>query len=795
MTIERFEATPPQPSVDNVVSFPDLPPAVGESDYVEFLNGDGQLGAFNVAGVGNLWLDVELLCPPASDVAPLTLNVSVPLGGSGGNAFTLANTGCTPLTYNITPPALMSASPSSGTIPAGGVHLSTITITPGIVPLGFSGSGDVVVTTNDPITPTRNVRFNYNVTGSLRRATSGVCYATQGSSAVGTPRLYRVDLATGAATAVGSTSGVFVPAMAIEPREGRMFAGVSSLLTRVDVATGALALVAGSPCASAMTFTPSGQLLKIGCDSTLYVVDPNTGSQVSVGPVSPHMGGIAFDPTSGLLYGVRRNAGPGTDQLYRIAYPGGATTLVGSLGLGLQIGDITFDEAGNLFGVVGEDTAPNQLVSISKTTGQATVIGPTGANGLSTLSYFAPTVNCRFAGSVEGFSSQYGPTDFSAQKALGPPDTYPDYGGTQFWIPALPDGPSEFLHLGFSNPAPIDFVTVYETFAPGAIRTIRVKNPDTGSFETVWSGTPAAAPPVSRVFTATFPVTPFPVSEVYLDIASDLVPDHNAIDAVGIGYRDLRGASQWAASVAGFSSQFSSTAWSAQQALGPPDLFPLYADAGTAWASATPDGQREHLELDYSSPAPINFVNVVETYAPGALDRVSVWNPNTLAFEQVWSGTAAAAPPVARINTVSFPLTRFPVSRVRLEFDSPAVPGWNEIDAVGIGSCECEANPLDTPSPSEVPLTSSLGWARPNPFGASTSISLSLARAGRLEVDVFDLHGKRVARLVDGMRAAGRHEIRWDGRDSGGRPAANGVYYLRMKADGLDMSRKVVKLD
>lgn len=793
VTIEQFDAVSDVPYTIFVHSAPGLSPAIGSSGPNVFIDKIGFAGETLGQGVGNLFFEIELRCVASSGVAPSTLNVSVPLGGSGGGSFSLSNAGCLPLTYDITAPANMSVSPSSGTVPPGGQHTPTVTVTPGIVSPGYSGFGDVLVTTNDLANPTRTVRVNYNVTGSVRRATPGVCYATQGSSG-SPPTLYRVNLATGAATAVGPTSGVLVPTMAIEPREGRMYAALPSLLTRVDAAGGGLAPWASISCASATTFSPSGQFVMLGCDSTLYTVDLNTSLRLSVGPVSPHMGGIAFDPTSDLLYGVRKGAGPGTDQLYRIAFPGGATTLVGTLGLGLPIGDITFDESGNLYGVVGEDAAPNQLVSINKATAQATVIGATGVHGLSTLAYHAPTPNCRFASRVEGFSSQYGPTDYSAQQALGPPDTYPDYGGTRFWMGALPDSPSEYLRLGFANPAPINFVTVYETYAPGAIRSVRVKNPDTGLFETVWSGTPAAAPPASRVFTATFPVTPFPVSEVYLDVASDLVSDYNAIDAVGIGYRDFKSASQWASSVVGFSSQFSTTTWSAAQALGPPNLFPLYADAGTAWASATADGQREYLELAYATPSPINFVNVVETFSPGALDKVFVKNPGTGLFEQVWSGTAAPAPPVARINTASFPLTQFPVSQVRLEFDSPSVPNWNEIDAVGIGSCECTATLLDSPPPSSMPATSAIQWARPNPFAVSTSIGFSLARAGRVEVEVFDLLGKRTARLVDGTLAAGKHEIRWDGRDAGGRTVGNGVYYLRMRADGQSDSRKIIKL-
>lgn len=52
---------------------------------------------------------------------------------------------------------------------------------------------------------------------------------------------------------------------------------------------------------------------------------------------------------------------------------------------------------------------------------------------------------------------------------------------------------------------------------------------------------------------------------------------------------------------------------------------------------------------------------------------------------EVWSGAASPEPPLARIFTVNFPLTDFPVDAVRIELDCLAVPDWNEIDAVSIG--------------------------------------------------------------------------------------------------------------
>ena len=79
-------------------------------------------------------------------------------------------------------------------------------------------------------------------------------------------------------------------------------------------------------------------------------------------------------------------------------------------------------------------------------------------------------------------------------------------------------------------------------------------------------------------------------------------------------------------------------------------------------------------------------MSIYETYAPGAVNKVSLRNAGTGVWTEVWSGAAAAQLAVARIFTVTFPLTAYPVDAVRIDLDSPAVPDWNEIDAVSIGT-------------------------------------------------------------------------------------------------------------
>jgi hypothetical protein len=90
---------------------------------------------------------------------------------------------------------------------------------------------------------------------------------------------------------------------------------------------------------------------------------------------------------------------------------------------------------------------------------------------------------------------------------------------------------------------------------------------------------------------------------------------------------------------------------------------------------------------------------------------------------------------------------------------------------------------------------SSLGpRSYPNPFSPKTTFSFELRHAGTVELVVFDVQGRLVRRLIDGLRPAGQTKVDWDGRDDDGDPLAAGTYYFRLRAAGLQYSRPVTLL-
>lgn len=79
----------------------------------------------------------------------------------------------------------------------------------------------------------------------------------------------------------------------------------------------------------------------------------------------------------------------------------------------------------------------------------------------------------------------------------------------------------------------------------------------------------------------------------------------------------------------------------------------------------------------------------------------------------------------------------------------------------------------------------------PNPFFEATSLRYRLAERGPATLEVFDLLGRRVRVLAEGVQSAGAHEVRWDGHDADGRLVASGVYLVRLRTDAATATRRV----
>jgi len=122
--------------------------------------------------------------------------------------------------------------------------------------------------------------------------------------------------------------------------------------------------------------------------------------------------------------------------------------------------------------------------------------------------------------------------------------------------------------------------------------------------------------------------------------------------------------------------------WGPEQATGEPDTEQA-GDLTTAWASRTQDGQDEWLTLEYERPILPVAVIVHETFNPGALNRLTMFRPDTEEVD-VWKGTDPTPPGREKGVSILPVQVEFQTSKIKLHLESTRVPGWNEIDAVGL---------------------------------------------------------------------------------------------------------------
>jgi len=196
----------------------------------------------------------------------------------------------------------------------------------------------------------------------------------------------------------------------------------------------------------------------------------------------------------------------------------------------------------------------------------------------------------------------------------------------------------------------------------------------------------------------------------------------------GIVLRNVNEAyTKYATGVNIFSSEM--VANESKQILGPPNTYPDYGDYGTAWSTKDDQARREYIELTYNNPQPINFIDIYETLNSGTVDTVYVKNPGTNAFEVVYVGTAELYNKPL-LNRISFPLTPYAVSTIRIAINSVDVPAQKSIDAVAIGIANMNTYKWSNGSSADTLLVNNPGkyvLTATNEFGCSASDTISLS--------------------------------------------------------------------
>ena len=105
-----------------------------------------------------------------------------------------------------------------------------------------------------------------------------------------------------------------------------------------------------------------------------------------------------------------------------------------------------------------------------------------------------------------------------------------------------------------------------------------------------------------------------------------------------------------------------------------------------------------------------------------------------------------------------------------------------------VNTAAVSAPTIAVASPSRLELVG----ARPNPFGATTEIVFRLPSPTSVSLRIYDVTGRMVRVLQDGVIGAGEHVARWDGRAVDGSLVASGIYFYTFQANDLRETRRLI---
>jgi hypothetical protein len=82
----------------------------------------------------------------------------------------------------------------------------------------------------------------------------------------------------------------------------------------------------------------------------------------------------------------------------------------------------------------------------------------------------------------------------------------------------------------------------------------------------------------------------------------------------------------------------------------------------------------------------------------------------------------------------------------------------------------------------------------PNPFNPFTEIKFELPKTAEVSLKVFDILGREVISLSNGLIPAGEHKVVWNGRDNLGRPVGSGIYFYLLQSENFSDKKKMILL-
>ena len=198
--------------------------------------------------------------------------------------------------------------------------------------------------------------------------------------------------------------------------------------------------------------------------------------------------------------------------------------------------------------------------------------------------------------------------------------------------------------------------------------------------------------------------------------------------------------------------------------------------------------------------------NALGFVAPGHLVRSVVFDSFADEFS-IFSGCSAATPVAAGIVSILRaldPSLRTPHIRAILQASAEDMvgdptedtPGWDPY--MGYGRLNLRAaleQFLQNTGAPRLAETDDLHLeTSPNPAAGAATVRFTLPAPAWVTLTIYDVRGRIVRTMLDGISSGGAHDVRWDGLDGEGRRVGSGVYFARLATSGRATQKKITLL-
>jgi hypothetical protein len=117
---------------------------------------------------------------------------------------------------------------------------------------------------------------------------------------------------------------------------------------------------------------------------------------------------------------------------------------------------------------------------------------------------------------------------------------------------------------------------------------------------------------------------------------------------------------------------------------------------------------------------------------------------------------------------------------------------WGTFNIPTPGSSNIGINSLTSENRLQMPKMFAVYQNYPNPFNPTTTIAFDLPQTAKVTIDIYDLLGRHVIRIMQEAKSAGRYQIEWQGRDDTGHTVTSGLYFYKITAGKWTSTRKMI---